>query len=351
MQDQEQDNIVYKRMKKYMPAISVIIPIYNVEKFLRRCLDSVLNQTFTDWQAVCVNDGSPDNSAAILKEFAARDKRFKIITKENGGLSDARNVGMENATGEYVMFLDSDDFLHPQTFEITHRLATREKAGMVTYVHDLKLYKRLNKQLRAGCDLDQICAQLDMKKYDVKKIPFKKTDDVISFVTEKTHSFGKWKIRHCYPCMALYRRDLIRDHQFIKGIIMEDFPWWSVLLLRRPRTVITKLPLYFYIPQMGSILASAKELRRIEDIATGIKYTYAEYLENGTSRELEIWNHEVLWMFVITCFRGLKHLETEPEIEKAKSIFMELNELGILSNPSYRRARKYRRRILEFIKE
>ena len=72
-----------------MPAISVIIPVYNVEKYLRRCLDSVLNQTFTDWQAICVNDGSPDNSAAILSEYAARDARFKIVTKENGGLSDA----------------------------------------------------------------------------------------------------------------------------------------------------------------------------------------------------------------------------------------------------------------------
>ena len=71
-----------------MPAISVIIPVYNVEKYLRRCLDSVLNQTFTDWVAICVNDGSPDNSAAILSEYAARDARFKIVTKENGGLSD-----------------------------------------------------------------------------------------------------------------------------------------------------------------------------------------------------------------------------------------------------------------------
>ena len=67
-----------------MPAISVIIPVYNVEKYLRRCLDSVLNQTFSDWEAICVNDGSPDNSAAILEEYAARDERFRIVTKENG---------------------------------------------------------------------------------------------------------------------------------------------------------------------------------------------------------------------------------------------------------------------------
>ena len=101
-----------------MAAISVIIPVYNVEKYLRRCLDSVLNQTFSDWQAICVNDGSPDASDKILAEYAARDPRFVVVTKENGGLSDARNAGMEHATGEYIMYLDSDDFIHPQTMEI-----------------------------------------------------------------------------------------------------------------------------------------------------------------------------------------------------------------------------------------
>ena len=87
-----------------MPKISVIIPIYNVEKYLRRCLDSVVAQTFTDWEAICVNDGSPDNSAQILAEYAERDSRFKIVKKENGGLSDARNAGMAVAKGTYVNF-------------------------------------------------------------------------------------------------------------------------------------------------------------------------------------------------------------------------------------------------------
>ncbi|MBO5696399.1 MAG: glycosyltransferase family 2 protein, partial [Alphaproteobacteria bacterium] len=103
-----------------MPKISVIIPIYNVEKYLRRCLDSVLNQTFTDWQAICVNDGSPDNCADILDEYAKKDSRFIVVNKKNGGLSDARNVGMEHATGDYILYLDSDDFIHPQTMEIAY---------------------------------------------------------------------------------------------------------------------------------------------------------------------------------------------------------------------------------------
>lgn len=90
---------------------SVIIPIYNVEQYLRECLDSVLNQSFTDWEAICVNDGSTDNSAEILGEYALKDERIGIITQPNGGLSAARNAGMRAAKGDYILFLDSDDWL------------------------------------------------------------------------------------------------------------------------------------------------------------------------------------------------------------------------------------------------
>lgn len=96
---------------------SVIIPVFNVEKYLRACLDSVLNQSFSDWEAVCVNDGSTDGSASILAEYAAKDDRFRGVEQPNGGLSAARNTGMKNATGEYVLFLDSDDWLETDALE------------------------------------------------------------------------------------------------------------------------------------------------------------------------------------------------------------------------------------------
>ena len=90
---------------------SVIIPVYNVEKYLRACLDSMLNQTFSDWEAVCVNDGSTDGSTVVLKEYAAKDDRFRVVEQPNAGLSAARNTGLKLATGDYVLFLDSDDWL------------------------------------------------------------------------------------------------------------------------------------------------------------------------------------------------------------------------------------------------
>ena len=90
---------------------SIIIPVYNVDLYLRECLDSVLSQSFADWEAICVDDGSTDNSGEILREYATRDNRIKVVTQPNGGLSAARNTGMKASSGEYILFLDSDDWL------------------------------------------------------------------------------------------------------------------------------------------------------------------------------------------------------------------------------------------------
>lgn len=105
---------------------SVIIPIYNVESYLQACLDSVLNQTFEDWEAICVNDGSTDNSANILDDYGHKDSRFKIVNQPNGGLSAARNTGLKAATGDYVMFLDSDDWLGCDALERVSESLTDE---------------------------------------------------------------------------------------------------------------------------------------------------------------------------------------------------------------------------------
>lgn len=97
---------------------SIIIPVYNVEKYLRECLDSVLNQTFTDWEAICVNDGSTDGSPSVLAEYGLKDNRIRVIEQPNGGLSAARNTGLQHAAGDYVLFLDSDDRLRPDSMRI-----------------------------------------------------------------------------------------------------------------------------------------------------------------------------------------------------------------------------------------
>lgn len=99
-----------ERREQMSPRFSVVIPVYKVEKYLRQCLDSVLAQSYTDFEIVVVDDGSPDNCPAICDAYATSDSRVTVIHKENGGLSDARNAGLLAATGEYVIFMDSDDY-------------------------------------------------------------------------------------------------------------------------------------------------------------------------------------------------------------------------------------------------
>ena len=115
------------------PLISIIVPIYNVEPYLRRCLDSIANQTYTNLEIILVDDGSTDKCGQICDEYASGDKRIIVIHKENGGLSDARNVGLDIAKGEFVLFVDSDDWIDTITCEKTIRLAIREQADIVCF--------------------------------------------------------------------------------------------------------------------------------------------------------------------------------------------------------------------------
>lgn len=100
-----------------MPTISVIVPVYKVEKYIHRCVNSILNQTYQDFELILVDDGSPDNSGAICDEYAAKDSRIRVIHKLNGGVSSARNVGLDHAKGQFVMFCDSDDYVEPEWCE------------------------------------------------------------------------------------------------------------------------------------------------------------------------------------------------------------------------------------------
>ena len=337
-----------------MPAISVIIPIYNVEKYLRRCLDSVKNQTFQDWEAICVNDGSPDNSAAILAEYAAMDARFKIVNKENGGLSDARNAGMAEARGDYILYLDSDDFIHPQTMEIAHSLAVRDGSDIVSFTYDRIYRPQLMVRHKLGLDTDNVVPGRMRKKYNVAQIPTLITDDIYEYATERTHNAPgkkkKWLIKHCQVWKNLYRRELIADIPFIKGILFEDFPWWSQVMLRNPRTTIAPLPLYFYIPNFGGIVLSAKQLRIMQSLCTGIKTAFLKYQESATPYQMKKWSENFQWYFINWAFRKIKYIESEDEKVAAQECFRELERIGALDRPPFGWAKKLRMQICNFIK-
>ena len=113
------------------PKISIIVPVYKVEPYIHRCLDSIAAQTFADWECILIDDGSPDNSGAICDEYAAKDNRFKVIHQPNKGVSAARNAGLDTARGEWIGFVDSDDWIEPNMYESMYSCAVHEDVDIV----------------------------------------------------------------------------------------------------------------------------------------------------------------------------------------------------------------------------
>lgn len=328
-----------------MPKISIIIPVYNVEKYLRRCLDSVLNQTFSDWEAICVNDGSPDNSDKILAEYSARDSRFKIVNKKNAGVSQARNDGIKKASGEYIIFMDSDDCIHPQTMDIVYRFAEKNHADIVSFRTDTKLYK----EILHGANTKEKIKKCYLRKYDFDKITYKQTNQLINFATERNHKWGRFIIHHCYLGVHLYKRKLLDGIKFNRNIkAYEDFPFFMAILARNPRTVILNLPLYFYIPNTKSTLKTINTRKIFDNVSLAIMDAFDIVERSGqTKKWINVWRKEFLWPFIITCVRAARDLP----VAYVKKQLVKMQDKGIFDNPPTMRARKYKRRIENIISQ
>ena len=131
-----------------MPIISVIVPVYNVEKYLNRCIDSILAQTFSDFELLLIDDGSKDKSGEICDQYAEKDDRIKVLHKENGGASAARNTGIDHAVGEYIMFADSDDYIGRNMLESLLGLIERQNDWAISSMEMVEDGKHTNIALR-----------------------------------------------------------------------------------------------------------------------------------------------------------------------------------------------------------
>ncbi|MBQ7751480.1 MAG: glycosyltransferase family 2 protein [Clostridia bacterium] len=219
-----------------MCKISVIVPVYNVEPYLRRCVDSILNQTFSDFECILVDDGSPDGCPAICDEYAEKDSRVKVIHKKNGGLSDARNVGLDKANGKYVSFIDSDDWIHPQMLEI--------------------LYKGLmdNNVLISVCEYKEVEHQ---EPYTAITEPIFETRYGMDF-------FITNHITAVIACSKLYDKSLFDDIRYPYGKLHEDEFVTYKLLYKAETVAYTNKPLYFYFQNENGITKSAYTIKRLD---------------------------------------------------------------------------------------
>ncbi len=278
--------------------VSVVIPAYNAEKYIARCLQSLQNQTYGDWEAVCIDDGSTDGTPSLLDSLAGTEARIRVIHTPNGGVSRARNRALEEVRGEYILFLDSDDFLHPQTMELCVGRIEKDSSDIVAFTYN-RPYRTRNMILEfLGLKTRK---NVKFTSYDVEKVPFKVVDNIYDYASEYSHPEGvdpKWAVKHCQPWRCLYRTDRIRGIRFTEGIIYEDFPWWGAVLLQCRKATILNLPLYFYYPNLRSYITSSSEDFKIRSLQTALSEAEAVYAGESVPKEKrEKWERNFLVPF------------------------------------------------------
>ncbi len=240
------------------PLISVIIPIYQVEPYLRRAVDSVLAQTYRNLDIILVDDGSPDRCPKICDEYAAREARVRVVHKKNGGLSDARNAGLDVAGGDYIAFLDSDDFYAPTFIEILYDALTRHGAQvaqckyLVTKRQDISVsdntgetFENYAKAYKEGKVKEQVLDRkgLLQSQYD-------------AICEDATYFIVAWN--------KLYDARLWKDIRFPKGRIHEDEATTYKIFDKTEKGVYVQIPLYAYFSMPGSITRDRFNIKRLD---------------------------------------------------------------------------------------
>ena len=223
-----------------MPLVSVIIPVYNVEKYLRKCLDSICSQTLEDIEIICIDDGSTDSSHDILNEYADNDSRIRIFTQENKGPSSARNLGFDEAKGEYIYCMDSDDYLESEAFEELYNVAEETLADCV-------MFKLINFDNDTG-------EKYPSKYYDMAFLKELVGDNVFSHEDIGGNVF----YITVSPPGKFFRREILKDVRFEEGIIFEDNPFLVEILLKSKRLVFLDKYLYNRRIRPDSLMTSKK---------------------------------------------------------------------------------------------
>ena len=228
--------------------LSIVVPIYKVEPYLPKCVESLLAQDLPkeDYEIILVDDGSPDRCGEICEEYATRFDNVKVVHRKNGGLSAARNTGIEVAQGEYVQFVDSDDYLEPNVLKVMVEKMDSDKLDILRFN-----YQNVNERYEV------------FDPYKVSKSFVDYRDDVcdgLTFLTERL-GFG------CYAWQFVIRREILQGCLFKEGIYFEDTEWTPRLLLKAQRVTSTNVMVYNYLMREGSITQSVEEAKKRKVLA------------------------------------------------------------------------------------
>lgn len=266
--------------------ISIIIPVYNVEKYLEKCINTIINQTYINIEVILVNDGSTDKSLNICNEFKEKDKRIKIINKKNGGLSDARNAGIKNAHGKYICFIDSDDYIHEKYVEELYNLIVKNNSQIAVCN-----FERVDEEGRC-LSTNNIIAEVISGKKTIEKLSNKEFAPVGVVVWNK-----------------LYDINLFENIKYPIGKIHEDAFVIYKLYYLAEKVAITSKSLYYYRKVPTSIMNKKFNLKRL-DILQALEERVKFFFDKGEDilYQLALIEYEsTLIMHYVNCRRYLKN--------------------------------------------
>ena len=265
--------------------ISIIIPVYKVEKYLEKCIESVLKQTYTNLQIILVDDGSPDNCGKICYEYAKKDSRIEVIHKANGGLSDARNVGISKAKGRYIGFVDSDDYIKEDMYEILLNLIKK-------YDADVSI-----------CNLyDVIDGNECIRNKENGIREYSRIDILKEILLDKNIQSYAWN--------KLYKKELFDEIKYPIGKKYEDIGTTFYLFEKCNKIVVTSEPEYYYLKRADSLVNNVTE-STILDYTEIIIQRYLYIKQN--IKELRKYNNYYLAKTLITAHNDIENLENISE--------------------------------------
>ena len=274
------------------PFFSIIVPVYNVAPYLRECLDSILAQTFGDWECLCVDDGSSDESGTILDEYALRDSRFRIFHKKNGGVSSARNLALDNAKGEWVWFVDGDDMIHPISLMwIRERL---QKFPNVTSIAITNFNESTN--------------------FDGHQWKFISNAEDVEFETRYTSK----TLQRCRRAgwATLLKSDLINQIKFEPLCMGEDVLFQMTYYWKHPQMLVAPTPFYYYRVREASAVTSKPTYKKVFHFLLA-EYKMLQLFQKNAKkwciddiREFAYWNGNFCWHTLDNMFFRLAHHDT-----------------------------------------
>lgn len=256
--------------------ISIIVPIYNVEDYLDRCVESIVNQTYNNLEIILVDDGSPDNCSQMCDSWAEKDNRIKVIHKENGGLSDARNAGLKIATGEIVSFIDSDDWIELDMFE-----------------------KMLNRMKKDNSDMVS-CGVKWVEEDGTVIRDVTSEDEVLDTETAMRELLNDNKLKQ-HVWNKIYKYDLIKDIPFEKGKYHEDVFWSYQIVGRTKKVSVVKESFYNYMQRSNSIMGESYSVKRLD--ALDANMLRCEYIKEHFP---ELYDN-ALYVYIGSCHYQLQY--------------------------------------------